>query len=424
MRLAKTYLFLKEPAVLVIISAFGIYVTSFGVRVEHLVVYLLFGISILFSVLNTKLNLPSTIRVSFYLFAVFIIYSGLLWLMKSGAPTSVYVLGQIDRFILPIAVIIAISYFYRGYTELELKKVLKASCEVLLVLATISGLLVFVHLITNDGSFLQPFKPPGETLRGTVVSPSLSMGRYTGIFSLPFESGLVYSLSLFSFAYLYICRKVKIRHYVMSVIIVFAALLAVSKAFILGLVLFLLFIMLLAGFKNLYKIPIIVGLFGITGVYVFDNIYSEWDGLSYLMRLMPSGNHNDMLSLYTAGRFTTDGSGTIESRYEMIITALPFGFGFSDVGIVDNAYLEVLLIGGIVGFLFLTIFFAYYLRMGIKNFASAEGKFLVLIIFYSIIASLGAPAITNNRYSVIFFTIFVLIGLIINAKKKDGKTNN
>jgi hypothetical protein len=415
---------LTEPAVLIIISAFGIYLTSIGIRVEHIVVYGLCGISFMAILFRKKIHLPETVRFGYYFFVVFLIYSAMLWLGKGNAHLSGYIIGQMDRFILPVATITALSYFYRHYREKDYRILLNKTCEVLIIFSAGAAMLALIHMITNDGSFLQPFLPQGDAIRGTTASRSLAMGRYTGIFASPFDSGIVYSISLFSFFYLYINANANRYHYVMVIIIIFGALIAVSKAFMLGMILFFIAMIVVNGIKKMYEVPVFIVAIGVVGLFVFDEIFSNWDGLRYLMRLIPSGGTDDILRLYTANRFTADGEGTIVSRWDIVISAMPFGLGFSELGVVDNAYLEVALIAGILGLMFLLGFFTYYLWQGLKNYHLPEGKFLVLIIGYSFIASFGAPVITKNRYSVIFFTLFVLINFVINEQNKIKKINN
>ena len=407
MVLNSLFKYLKEPIVLLILSSFGVYLTTFGLRVEHVVIYSLFFYVLLISLINFRLQLPSKIQFSFYLFAIFIGYSFLLWLSKGNSTVSVYILGQIDRFVIPLLVILVVSHFYSKTSSERIRDLIIIAANLILILSSMAASLALLHLITNDGSFLDPVLPAGDALRGTTASRSLTMGRYTGIFGSPFNSGIVYSFSVFGFMYLYMLNLVNSKHYLMLTIIIFGGLLAVSKAFLLGLVFLAIFILLKFEFKSrkvFQYITLFIFVLG-GGMLVNNYIYADWDGFGYLMRLFPSDltQVDDILRLYTANRFTAEGTGTIQSGFELIKEALPLGFGFANIGIVDNAYLEVLLIAGFIGALFLILFFGYYLYVGFKNKTLPEGMFLIIIISYSAIASLGAP---GNYSKSIFITVF------------------
>ena len=85
----------------------------------------------------------------------------------------------------------------------------------------------------------------------------------------------------------------------------------------------------------------------------------------------------------------------------------------------DFAYLEAMSIGGLFGLIiFITIYFYIIILALFKmlNF-NKEGKLLLFIWTILFFASLGAPAFTANRVSIIIWVLTTL--LLLNIKSKN-----
>lgn len=410
-----------HPVFILVGSAYGIYLASFGLRLEHVAVYGLFTVVILISILKLKVHLHYKSRIPLFLFAAFVTYAVIFWILNSKALFSVYILGQMDRFLIPIMVILTISYYYRrAGAYYFVKKDLITVSKLILLLSSIAASLALIQLILNDSTFLAPFLPAADIERGTTASRSLIMGRYTGIFSSPFDAGIVYSLSLFCFIYLNKKGSLQNSHYLMVLLIIFGGLLTVSKAFLLGILFFGIWIFSEYKVSKLKPAIYLIILLTIGTVILTYYFSDEWRGYSRLVRLIDIETvlAGDAIKVYTGNRFTTEGTGTLNEGWDQVVSAFPMGHGFANLGVVDNAYYEVSLIGGIFGLFFLIIFFGYSLFIGLSNRKLPEGTLLILMTLYSVIASIGAPAITKNRYSVLYFVLFSLIMILINEHKK------
>ena len=126
----------------------------------------------------------------------------------------------------------------------------------------------------------------------------------------------------------------------------------------------------------------------------------------------------DLLRLFTGRRFSTETSGSLYGRFKEIET--PFGGGFGNYGTVDSAFLEVWLIGGVIGVFSLTIILIYPIYYGWKNRIFLKGKLLFILGLLFTIASIGAPAITKNRISVTFFILLCMLIYLIHKERMQN----
>ncbi|MBW3466409.1 hypothetical protein [Arthrospiribacter ruber] len=408
---------------LFVISSFGIYLTSFGLRFEHILVYTFLLYCILELVFLKKSKQSSIlIKVSF-VFIIFMAYAYLLGSLNGSNILSKYVIGQIDRFTLGFSAFFVVYYFFRNQSISFLEQSLSGISKFLIVLCAIVSVLTIYSMLTGNVSIFSKFQPAADELRGNVSLRSLKMGRYTGIFGSPFESGLMYSLALFAYGYLRRINQHNFYYNTFTILIVAGGILAVSKAFILGILLFLIFVF---DFSNPKKL--VSSFFGVM-VLVTVTYFSimliapNWSGFDRLNRLLVPDQSDDVLRTYSGTRFSETGEGTIQTRYELVVESLPFGKGFGNYGVVDNAYLEILLIGGLLWF-FLFVGMKLKLLIYFYKFKDWKGRvFFCQLMIYTVIASLGAPVITKNRFSVVFFT-FIAIALLLRRKISLLKTHS
>lgn len=119
----------------------------------------------------------------------------------------------------------------------------------------------------------------------------------------------------------------------------------------------------------------------------------------------------------TSGRFISDSSNL--TRFADIYYTNPYlGRGFGSILYADFAYLEAMSIGGLFGLIiFITIYFYIIILALFKMLKfNKEGKLLLFIWTTVFFASLGAPAFTANRVSIIIWILTTLLLLNLGSK--------
>lgn len=413
---------IKNPSnlfLLLILSAYGFYL-PIGIRTDQLLVYILFLYVFFNGILLRKLVISKTILRFLILFFLFFLLSITLWIINYNAELDRYTVGQFERFFSSFSVIIITLYFYERCNIMQLRTILIKSSKLIILCSFIASLIVLQHYYTDNDTIVKYFQPNQGDLEQLTSVRSLRMGRYTGIFTSPFESGIIYSLSFFCYFFLLKINKIQNVFTFMIIVIIIASILAISKASILGFFMFAYFYIRNWLKNNKVKLALRIFLAIMLMITVTNFISKEWIGYERLVDLIDLSNSNsssDLMYRYSGGRFTESGTGTIQNRYEMIKERMPLGGGFGDIGIVDNAYFENILICGIFGLYFLLYFFIRFTILGYRSKYIPEGYLLYIMVLFSSLASLGAPTITKNRYNVLFFGLFTLIILFLDKTK-------
>ena len=245
------------------------------------------------------------------------------------------------------------------------------------------------------------------------------MGRYTGIFNQPFEAGLAYGAGLISILFILIlekdlsCRLIKPAFLNLGLFgVVAGGILSVSKVFF-PLAIFISFVFFLWAskglskkiFRNLFAIAIMLPAF----LYFLRD---QWSGLNYFLRLVIFDRNTDLLELFSAGRFSFRSGGNAAVTSHLNDSNLIFGYGLGSVSAPDNAYLEILYFGGVVGVLIYLIVLLALFHFSIKGLRRQPvlAKYLISLLVFSLFAGLGAPVFTVNRAN-FFLIIPLIIGL-------------
>lgn len=427
---------------IIVVAAFGIYLTDFGLRLEHIIIYPLFFISLLMHAL--KRPLLSKVRPLFLLvvlLSINFVWLVLITLVSTGEGTLWVVLANADNFAIPIAIIFVLSAFIRNYSGHDAQRMLVKVCDLLVIILATNGLLTIVQVTTGISFFFQPFLPPPDAVTGlTLWDRSLTMGRYIGLFSSPFEAGITYSLGLFGWLYAAKVKKRKnIFNRVLLVLMIVGGILTVSKAFLLGLFIFIVY--LLTDYKRAkpvfdWRLILLVPLV----LVLADIVVEQWAGLAFFLRLFSFEERSlsDLYVLFSAGRYGISDSD-VWIRVATVFREMPFcGFGLGNRTITDSAYLYTLWHGGLVALviqLFVLFVLVWY---GIKCFKYIEeAKFMTILMVYVAIANLGAPVLTKNRFATVVWVIICLLMVIVRKwhtvhsgdlgcphKTKQGNLNN
>lgn len=418
---------LRIPVLLVIFT-FGIYISSVGIRMEHLLIYPLFFMSI-FIHLKRKTTI-NKVPPLFYI--LFLWINLLLWfffvtiIQLSEYNNFISILATADNFLMPISVIFIVTAFSPYRNDGRISKTIEKISFVVLVILTLNTLFILFHLFWDISFVFNLFLPKvSEGINSTVWSRSLGMGRYIGIFSTPFESGIVYSVGFLAWIYLF--HKGSNKGFIFNIMligVILGGILSVSKAFILATPLFIFYFLSQNKLKLINKILnikaiIILILFSV----ILPVILKKWNGLEYFLRLF-SIKDVDVIQLYTAGRFGVEETGVL-SIIRFILENAPLqGFGMGNRTTVDMAYLEILWIGGVIGLL---LYFGVLLVILLSTYKyvkiNEEASFLNILNIYVVFVSFGAPVLTKNKFSVIYWTYLTLIMISISIKNNERVKN-
>jgi len=423
--------------IFIVVTAFGPYIfPSYGLRIEHLVIYslLLFAIPVFISQ-RRFVHWPKP------LLGMLGIFLGItLWTLVVpnfvNYPTVSFqkYLSSIENYVQPMAIIILVTVFIKYTLYEDFLNYLKYLCWCLIWLLCLNSILASCSIFFDMTNLMQPFVKScfGDT---SVWQLAESMRRHSGIFNQPFESGLTYSLGLFCWGYLNRSSlKVSFISGLVLGILTIGGILSVSKVFIFcGLPLGLFYWNPIVSFKKYLNRRFFLGT--ITGLCFMLLIFSFWEGQDYFLRLFKIGKGTNLVELYTGGRFgtknyfvTSKGTTPTLKAYSMITSKFvnvwqksPWcGFGFGTVSCFDNAFLEFFHQGGLIallGYLALLVIYLWYsLRGFLKGYE--EGRLLLVFFILILICSLGASVLTINRFSTIFWVLATFLFLMLQARQR------
>jgi hypothetical protein len=152
----------------------------------------------------------------------------------------------------------------------------------------------------------------------------------------------------------------------------------------------------------------------------YIRLIEQWRGANYFLRLFELERAS--LVFFSAGRYGADASGVV-SRANYIWQQSPFyGLGMGMRTIVDNAFLEVFWIGGLVALAIYVFIIIVPLLQGVINFkVSNEAQLLVVLSIFVITVSTGAPVLTKNKFATVFWLIVTLLFVVMELNKGTRK---
>jgi hypothetical protein len=191
--------------------------------------------------------------------------------------------------------------------------------------------------------------------------------------------------------------------------------LSVSKVFILiGIPLFFIYLILEGRLKHILDRRFIVS--SILSVAAIIMICKAWKGFGYFARLFNiSGKSiSELIQLYTAGRFGAEHSG-IRYYFAHVWGESPLhGLGFAAITTFDNAYLEFFTQGGLIALFGYLSILAVIGFVGLSQYRrNEEGRFVLILFIFIIVSGMGAPIVTINRFSTLFWLFLILLFSII-----------
>jgi hypothetical protein len=419
---------LEELSLWIIIASFGPYITSNGLRTEHFLIYGILPLAVITLMLKKR-----TIISYFPLFSILLLLLFItLWtFLVTFIGVKNYesfnkVIAHLENYIQPIAIILISGAFINLYYRERAIIIFRKACLLLIILLLFNTVIAVISIFYDVSGWIKYFVcAPGST-GITVWSRAISMGRYSGIFNQPMESGLTYSLGLFSWIYfIQKGKSISIVNYLILFGLMLGGILSVSKVFILiGIPLFFIYLILEGRLKYILDWRFIIS--SILSVTAIIMICKAWKGFGYFARLFNiSGKSiSELIQLYTAGRFGTEHTG-IKYLFTYVWGKSPFhGLGFAAATTLDNAYLEFLIQGGLVAL------FGYLFILAVIGFVgfsqcrrNKEGRFVFILFIFIVLSGVGAPVITINRFSTLFWLFLILLFSIIFFRQFE-KSNN
>jgi len=390
------------------------------VRTEQLFAYTIFALGAPVFMARLRSVRPPSLLVIIPLLTFLLLWPVAVSVFTVGpeAALDTATLARIDNFFLPIAVLVGMSGLSNRWSRSDTDRALLAFSTTWLLALALHALLVVVHVGLVDLSpVFQPFL--GASLQGEsriLWERAADAGRFTGIFSSPFEAGLCYSLAfLLTIGRVSADRRIPTWELMALALVLVGGVLTLSKAFVLvGLPLALLLGVPPAIGAMARRGRVIRGLSIGAGVALvvllpIGRLLTQWVGWTKLRRLVQLIFSDQALRVASGGRFSSEGTGTVQRRAAEVLADQPLtGLGIHVHETADNAYFEYLLVGGLpeaAVFVILLISLAYLFSRVDRQYRRL-GIFLAFFLF---LASSGAPVIVKNRFALAFWVAAFLI---------------
>lgn len=331
---------------------------------------------------------------------------------------AAYIAG-IDNFVLPLAGgLVALRWCLRGWTT---NGVISTITRVLVPLLAANTLLMVISTYA-EMSLVQHWwtasSPEGVT---TVAGRAASLGRLTGTFNQPLEAGLAYSVGGLLAVYWFKKNPITAVGIAATATMFAGGLLTTSKVFVvLGLpVALLLLLWLERGKLHSTVVGVVTAVVPLLGVLSWN----QWQGVDRLIGMLTfEVGQRSAVDYYTAGRFGAE--GTLSRVVKQVMEDSPM-FGFGPVGLpgaYDSAYVQILVIGGIVG---LGLYASVFALLGMGHWgwpASPEKSLSVALLILAICAGVGTPTITANRAGTLIVVCLVscVAGARLGRRARSG----
>ena len=260
---------------------------------------------------------------------------------------------------------------------------------------------------------LSPFwgKTDGSAL--TVAEKALALFRVSGVLNQPIEAGLHHSYGLLLIVLIARLegRGVNGGDYWRMLLVSIGGLLSLSKVFLfVGIPIALAFLMWERQLGRLLWTRISIG--AALTVAAAAAVLPRWAGFERLEMLTSFLDSANPLRLVTAGRFGAEDSIVASVAREVTESSPVVGLGFGAFSTYDSAYVEYYALGGIVAVAIYISVLTGIGRTAMVNRNTSVGRFLCALLVLVIVAGLGAPAITMNRFAItLWVPVTILLGL-------------
>lgn len=375
-----------------------------GVRTEQLAIYGTLALILCLRIGKVRISavmpalLPWSIFVIFALAAEIGTHAGSPFLRGSA-------LAGTDNLLLPMAVMLIVAGVV---IPQDAERHLVLVSKIIVFGAVANAVLALASTRTDMSGLLRQFWA-GAGVEKTTSEFAAELGRYGGIFNQPAEAGIVYGLSALLAVYVYAHRPWLLA--VVLTLISVGGILCVSKIFILGGLPLALF--------YLVRRAVVSGRAGALLATAFLVTFAprafglgNWLGLDFLVRLIRPSESQDLVDLYTAGRFSS-GSRLQDVVAQLLDVSPLFGVGVSGWQVpYDSAWGESLVVAGIFGTLAVIATYAAIVRMAFTMNRGPTRDLATLLSIFLVAASFGISSLTANRAATLVWLVVALLFVI------------
>jgi hypothetical protein len=337
------------------------------------------------------------------------------------------VISHLENIVQPLAIMLLVVAACQKYPQNVGRNLLDKVSLAIIVFLTCNTAIAVASMFIDLAGVIDPFYPSSTTTSDSSWHANQSMGRYTGIFNMPFVSGVSYSLGVLLWAYrVRMSRQLRVLDLVFLGALVLGGLLCVSKVFILGgLLVFVVYLRPLKVITRRPKNVVLVGaaacaivLVGVPQLDALDDTQT-FDRVARYFEV--DQNTDNFLATYTANRLVPGRSLVLPLFAEAWHEAPLTGFGLAASTLLDNGYLEAFYQGGFVALVAYLWGLGIILWQGIRLWERRveEGRLLVAIGVLLVGANLGAPATSANRFSVMLWVVVTLLFIVGERKLFD-----
>lgn len=402
---------------LLIAASAGPYVSA-GIRTEQVVTYLGIGLFLFTQHRSTPRTTPTGIEKIAKPWLLYVCIVLLATIANTISPANLAsqwlrpgsTLAGLDNVIAPLMIM---GFVHATHDPRNQQRLLRVASLTLIV----------VGICASAASWLQAFTST-DLVQWWGSSTSVAIlaeqnGRYGGIFNQPAEAGLFFGVVLLVSAYL------SRRHPVISALGAAAAVLggflAVSKVLIFAAIPIAIWQFFFArGGARVGKM-ILAATGMIVAILLFPKLaLPDWPGLAQLQRVMATFQ-TEPLAAVTAGRVGSD--STLSQTLDPVIDLSPMlGFGAAGVSLpYDNAWIESLVVGGILGAAAITLVIARLMSVAYRSISNQEGALLRALTALSVVTALGLPMFTANRASTILWIFICILVASQNTQPSRSK---
>lgn len=387
----------------VVVACFGPYLaTGWGLRSEHVVLYVL---SIL-AIPVVARRMPRRLWPLPWLWVALttvVAVQGINPPSPAEGDGGLYLAG-LDNVTLPLATgAIALSWLLRGWNAERVMAAITTLLVPLLALNTVVMLFFHFGEVPLIGRW---WTSSGLTDTTAVAGRAAELGRLTGIFNQPLEAGIAYSIGILLAAHWSHRHQPTVTRSAIVAVMLAGGLLTTSKVFIgLGIPMALILTLWLRR-DGLVGALMKITIFAAPILVVLS--WTEWDGLKRLLGIITFDvGQRSPLYYYTAGRYGAEGN--VGPVVDQVMRGSPL-FGFGAVGLPvpsDNAYVEILVMAGLVGMGLYVLVLAMLMVANLRLHPSPDKALSMALIALTIIAGFGGPTITANRAGVFLVACLV-----------------
>lgn len=409
---------IKNFDYLLITAMFLPYISvSEGIRIEQVVVYLLFLLIFFKGRLLHFKNKSFITILSLYLGIVLLVFIGSISYLNFS---NEFFLANFENYSETFALLFIFNSMVNSKKNFTVKSMLRINTFFQILLALNTGI-IFIEIFTPFADSILQYYVKYE-LGGYRVNIN-GMGRYMGVFNQPVESGFAYGLGLLTWFYNFTRKKKKVFLFegILLLLILIGGFASVSKVFFMGsILLFILMFVTIGKVKDKiifftivsFSLPLFIPLF-----------ISDWKGYEYLENQFLRNTTEFSMHQITAGRIG-DESGIFSQVIDAdLIFLIGRGFTQGDLPFFDSEYVQILYQGGGIAILF-------YLLMIFKNFKTCytlnklfyEEKILLFaILVLGVLTALGGPVLFMNRVRIFYFIQLAFLYKLSSINKTSLK---